>query len=127
MATSINHNGDNGGNYYHHQIGAFAWHRVWELPASRAEADQVYLTDEGKKHSFYAVWPFIKPLRRWVQQKRREQSGKGGGGKGKGGGGAGKAAAAAAAQQQQQQEARAVVAQSQWQRRRSSARPRPSC
>lgn len=81
------------------EIGAYAWHRVWELPSTRAESDQTYTTEEGKRHSFYAVWPFIKPLRRWIKQKRSGGAQPVGSGKGRA-----KAAPGAGTQQQQQQQ-----------------------
>jgi mRNA-decapping enzyme subunit 2 len=75
------------------EIGAYAWHRLADLPASKEEAAQAYVSPDGVRHKFFMVWPFIEPLRRWVR-------GQGGGGGGGGVGGAdpeGEAARAAAA------------------------------
>ena len=34
---------------------------------------QVYHTEEGTRHKFFRVYPYIKQLRRWIKNKRREQ------------------------------------------------------
>ena len=35
---------------------------------------QVYKTEEGLRHKFFRVYPYIKQLRRWIKNKRREQA-----------------------------------------------------
>ena len=35
---------------------------------------QVYTTEEGLRHKFFRVYPYIKQLRRWIKNKRREQA-----------------------------------------------------
>jgi 8-oxo-dGTP pyrophosphatase MutT (NUDIX family) len=77
------------------EIGAYAWHRLADLPASKEEASQTYVSPDGARHKFFMVWPFVRQLRRWV----RKHGGGGGGGGGAGGGAdpEGEAARAAAA------------------------------
>jgi mRNA-decapping enzyme subunit 2 len=70
------------------EIGAFGWHVVAHLPATWEEGKQQYVTEAGGRHKFFNVWPYVRPLRAWVERAR----GGGGGGKGgKGGKGGGKA------------------------------------
>lgn len=74
------------------EIGALAWHLVSELPGAKEEANQVYMSDTGGRHRFFMVWPYIKQLRRWIKNKRKQQQGQG-----------------AKRQQQQQQQSRAAA------------------
>src|SRR5690242_10295377 len=37
------------------EIGAYAWHRVTELPSNRDEGSQVYHSTDGAKHKFFMV------------------------------------------------------------------------
>ncbi len=64
------------------EIGAFAWHSIAELPADREEGSQVYITDSGERHRFFMVWPYVKPLRRWIKNYKRRLSGGDAGGSG---------------------------------------------
>lgn len=34
----------------------------------------MYHTEEGTRHKFFRVYPYIKQLRRWIKNKRREQA-----------------------------------------------------
>lgn len=38
---------------------------------------QVYHTEEGTRHKFFRVYPYIKQLRRWVKNKQKEQNSSG--------------------------------------------------
>jgi mRNA-decapping enzyme subunit 2 len=75
------------------EIGAFGWHVVAHLPATWEEGKQQYVTEAGGRHKFFNVWPYVRPLRAWVERAR---GGQGGGGKGKAAKARGAAAAAAA-------------------------------
>lgn len=55
------------------EIGALAWHVVNELPMTKEQSAMVYHTEEGTRHKFFRVYPYIKQLRRWIKNKRREQ------------------------------------------------------
>ena len=33
---------------------------------------QAYQTDAGTRHKFYLVWPYMKQLKRWIKNKRRQ-------------------------------------------------------
>lgn len=35
---------------------------------------QVYHTEAGTRHKFFRVYPYVKQLRRWIKNKRKEQS-----------------------------------------------------
>ena len=37
-------------------------------------AVQVYHTEAGTRHKFFRVYPYVKQLRRWIKNKRKEQS-----------------------------------------------------
>lgn len=52
------------------EVGAYAWHRLADLPATPEEASQVYMSTDGKRHRFFAVQPFVRELRRWVRCMR---------------------------------------------------------
>eukprot|EP00891_Asterochloris_glomerata_P006067 jgi/Astpho2/6067/e_gw1.00084.177.1_t len=41
------------------EIGGLAWHHA-------------YQTDAGTRHKFYLVWPYMKQLKRWIKNKRRQ-------------------------------------------------------
>ncbi|DBB01078.1 TPA: hypothetical protein ACH3X1_000973 [Trebouxia sp. C0004] len=56
------------------EIGALAWHVVSELPMTKEQSAMVYHTEEGTRHKFFRVYPYIKQLRRWIRNKRREQA-----------------------------------------------------
>lgn len=56
------------------EIGALAWHVVNELPMTKEQSAMVYHTEEGTRHKFFRVYPYIKQLRRWIKNKRREQA-----------------------------------------------------
>jgi len=90
------------------EIGAYAWHSLADLPATKEEAGQTYVSDDGVRHKFFMVWPFVKPLRRWVRRKGGGGAAGGqqgaGAGAGAGAGGAAAAAAAAAAARFEEQE-----------------------
>jgi hypothetical protein len=44
------------------------------LSKSLSRCLQVYHTEEGTRHKFFRVYPYIKQLRRWIKNKRREQA-----------------------------------------------------
>lgn len=54
------------------EIGAYAWYHVKELPSTQQQSNLVFTTSEGARHKFFMVWPFVRPLRRWINKKRRE-------------------------------------------------------
>lgn len=58
------------------EIGALAWHLIADLPSTKDAGSLVYTTDEGVRHRFFRVWPYVKKLRAWV--KARQAAGKGG-------------------------------------------------
>jgi hypothetical protein len=37
------------------EIGGYAWHKVADLPASRDEGNQTFLSEDGVKHKFFMV------------------------------------------------------------------------
>ena len=51
-----------------YEIGAFGWHLVGHLPASWDESKHQFVTEEGARHRFFNVWPYIKPLRAWIHR-----------------------------------------------------------
>lgn len=51
------------------EIGGYAWHKVADLPATRDEGNQTFLSEDGVKHKFFMVWPYMKPLRRWIKKR----------------------------------------------------------
>lgn len=55
------------------EIGALAWHAVADLPATREDGAAVYVTDEGVRHRFFRVWPYVKGLRRWIGRRRKSE------------------------------------------------------
>eukprot|EP00882_Tetradesmus_deserticola_P003578 GHRQ01003787.1.p1 GENE.GHRQ01003787.1~~GHRQ01003787.1.p1 ORF type:complete len:414 (+),score=150.91 GHRQ01003787.1:159-1400(+) len=52
------------------EIGGYAWHKVTDLPATRDESNQTFLSEDGVKHKFFMVWPYLKPLRRWIKKRQ---------------------------------------------------------
>lgn len=68
------------------EIGAFGWHVVSHLPSSWEEGRQQFVNEQGGRHKFFNVWPYMKPLKSWIGKRRR--GGKGGAGGSKGGGAA---------------------------------------
>lgn len=59
------------------EIGAFAWHVISHLPSTWEEGKQHFVTDEGSKHRFFNVWPYMKPLRKWIAAKKSVRRGPG--------------------------------------------------
>ncbi|KAK9842264.1 hypothetical protein WJX81_003533 [Elliptochloris bilobata] len=57
------------------EIGGFAWHLLADLPATKEAATLAYHTPDGSRHKFYMVWPYVKQLRHWVRQRRRQGGG----------------------------------------------------
>lgn len=57
------------------EIGAFGWHVVAHLPATWVEGKQHFVNEEGGKHKFFNVWPYMKPLRSWIAKQRRRGGG----------------------------------------------------
>lgn len=39
------------------EIGGYAWHRIADLPATREEGSQTFVSDDGTKHKFFMVGP----------------------------------------------------------------------
>ncbi len=37
------------------EIGGYAWHKVADLPATREEGNQTFVSDDGTKHKFFMV------------------------------------------------------------------------
>lgn len=37
------------------EIGGYAWHRVADLPATREEGNQTFMSEDGTKHKFFMV------------------------------------------------------------------------
>lgn len=37
------------------EIGGYAWHRIADLPATRDEGNQTFMSEDGAKHKFYMV------------------------------------------------------------------------
>ncbi|GBF94062.1 mRNA-decapping enzyme subunit [Raphidocelis subcapitata] len=54
------------------EIGGYSWYRVADLPSSKEESNQQYLSADGSKIKFYAVWPFMKKLKSWIRKKNKE-------------------------------------------------------
>lgn len=54
------------------EIGGFAWHRIADLPTTYEASKKVFLADNGAKHCFYGVWPFIAPLQRWIKNHKKK-------------------------------------------------------
>ena len=52
------------------EIGGLAWHLVGDLPADREAASLVYTTADGVRHRFFRVWPYVRPLKRWIKGYR---------------------------------------------------------
>eukprot|EP00775_Hariotina_reticulata_P013707 gene13707-13829_t len=52
------------------EIGGYAWHRVADLPANRDEGSQTFLSEDGVKHKFFMVWPYVRPLRSWIRKRQ---------------------------------------------------------
>jgi hypothetical protein len=52
------------------EIGAYAWHRIAELPINKDEANQVFVAEDGTRHKFFMIWPFMKPLKKWIRKRR---------------------------------------------------------
>mmetsp|Transcript_22155 Transcript_22155/g.61495 ORF Transcript_22155/g.61495 Transcript_22155/m.61495 type:complete len:339 (-) Transcript_22155:74-1090(-) len=61
------------------EIGAYAWHEVNHLPTTKDEfATSQYMTEDGSRHKFFMVWPFVKKLKTFIKKRRkalRSQSG----------------------------------------------------
>jgi len=66
------------------EIGAFGWHVVSHLPATWEEGRQHFVNEQGGRHKFFNVWPYMKPLRSWIAKRRRAAGGRRGGGGGDG-------------------------------------------
>lgn len=49
-----------------YEIGAYGWHAVRDLPASLEEDRQAFQSEQGKRHRFFCVWPFVRPLHSWI-------------------------------------------------------------
>lgn len=45
------------------EIGGYAWHKVADLPATRDEGNQTFLSEDGVKHKFFMVRPDFEALR----------------------------------------------------------------
>ena len=45
------------------EIGGYAWHKVADLPATRDEGNQTFLSEDGVKHKFFMVRPDYEALR----------------------------------------------------------------
>ncbi|KAI3425090.1 hypothetical protein D9Q98_008468 [Chlorella vulgaris] len=60
------------------EIGAFGWYIVDHLPASYDESKQAFVNEQGGRHKFFNVWPYVKPLRAWIKKQRQRGGGKGG-------------------------------------------------
>jgi hypothetical protein len=44
------------------EIGGYAWHKVADLPATRDEGNQTFLSEDGVKHKFFMVRLGLLPL-----------------------------------------------------------------
>lgn len=53
------------------EIGGFAWHRVADLPSSFDDSKRAYHADTGGQHRFFGVWPFIGPLQKWIERRKK--------------------------------------------------------
>jgi mRNA-decapping enzyme subunit 2 len=49
------------------EIGGLAWHLLADLPSTREAAALSYATPDGVRHRFFRVWPYVRPLRRWIK------------------------------------------------------------
>ncbi|PSC69393.1 mRNA-decapping enzyme subunit 2 [Micractinium conductrix] len=56
-----------------YEIGAFGWYLVDHLPASYDESKQAFVNEQGGRHKFFNVWPYIRPLRAWIKKRRQQQ------------------------------------------------------
>jgi mRNA-decapping enzyme subunit 2 len=54
------------------EIGAFGWHVISHLPSTWEESKQLFVNDQGGRHKFYNVWPYIKALRSWTSRRSRQ-------------------------------------------------------
>ena len=52
------------------EIGGLAWHLLADLPSDRDTASLVYTTADGVRHRFFRVWPYVRPLKRWIKSYR---------------------------------------------------------
>lgn len=50
------------------EIGAYAWHLIEHLPSTWEEGKQVFVNQEGDRHKFFNVWPYIRPLQAWINR-----------------------------------------------------------
>lgn len=57
-----------------YEIGAFGWYLVDHLPASYDESKQAFVNEQGGRHRFFNVWPYIRPLRAWIKKRRQRES-----------------------------------------------------
>jgi hypothetical protein len=55
------------------EIGAFGWHVISHLPATWEEGKQLFVNEQGGRHKFFNVWPYIKPLRKWIARQHRQK------------------------------------------------------
>jgi len=51
------------------EIGGFGWHVVNDLPSSREESRHLYINDQGSRHRFFNVWPYVRNLQLWIEQE----------------------------------------------------------
>jgi len=51
------------------EIGGFGWHVVNDLPSSKEESRHLYVNDQGSRHRFFNVWPYIRKLQLWIEQE----------------------------------------------------------
>jgi len=60
------------------EIGGLAWHLLADLPSDRDTASLVYTTADGVRHRFFRVWPYVRPLKRWIKAYRARVKAAGG-------------------------------------------------
>ncbi|KAI7841458.1 hypothetical protein COHA_004853 [Chlorella ohadii] len=54
-----------------YEIGAFGWYLIEHLPATYDESKQAFVNEQGGRHKFFNVWPYVKPLRAWIKKRRK--------------------------------------------------------
>mmetsp|Transcript_27777 Transcript_27777/g.71485 ORF Transcript_27777/g.71485 Transcript_27777/m.71485 type:complete len:259 (-) Transcript_27777:278-1054(-) len=54
------------------EVGAYAWHELKDLPSTKEEfASFQYVSEDGKRHRFFMLWPFIKRVKVYIKQRRK--------------------------------------------------------
>ena len=53
------------------EIGAFGWHVIGHLPGTWEESRRLFINEQGGRHRFFNVWPYIRPLQKWIGQQQQ--------------------------------------------------------